>query len=158
MSPSPPSPPSPLFARAFDFARETLSVAERFPRHRRAVLGRRLEEACLDFHEAIVRAARTSRLSDSSFTAAVEAADDALATHGFALRLAVEHHLLTPGRYGEVSRLAAECGRLLGGLVKATRQRPLKGAHPGSTRGFVEQHTEQPARLEPQQKGADGQE
>ncbi len=150
-------PESPLFARAFDLALQTMLTVERFPRHGRAVLGRTLETSVLDFHRQLVRATRRDRHHRPDFVAAIDAADEALLQHGFALRLAVERKLLTPGRFGELSRLSMECGRLLGGLVKAS-QRRAGAAHPGPTRGLVEQHSEQPARLEPEQESTDEQE
>lgn len=140
---------SPLFARAFDLARETLRTVERLPRHRRAVLGRRLEESAMDFHAALLHAGTSGAFDD-----ATSAADRALATHGFAMRLCVSEGLVTVARFGEISRLSAECGRLLGGWIKAERRK----ARSGPTRGGMEQHTRQPARIEPQQKRPDEQE
>ena len=49
---------SPLFARAYDLLRESCLQSERMPRSRRAVLGRRMEEAALDFHAAITSATK----------------------------------------------------------------------------------------------------
>lgn len=49
---------SPLFARAYDLVKESCVQSERLPRARRAVLGRRMEEAAFEFHDALVDAAK----------------------------------------------------------------------------------------------------
>ena len=113
---------SPLFARADDLARETLKVVEAFPRHRRAVLGRQLEESVFAFHAAVMDAARAARKGGAGpvvARAALDTADGALATHAFALRLSMDSNVLSAGRYGEVSRLAGECGKLVGGFARS---------------------------------------
>jgi len=144
---------SPLFARAYDLAKETLKVVEAFPRHRRAVLGRQLEESVFTLHASVSEAARAARKGGAGPAAARTAlseADGALAAHAFALRLAVDSQLLTVGRYGDVSRLAVECGKLVGGFARslptgdpATRA----GRGPG---GLLEQQQrEQPPGSEP---------
>ena len=109
---------SPIFARAYDLARETCRLSESFPRSRRAVLGRRFEEAAFDVHEALVAAAKKERPA----TYLIEA-DAALARYRFCLRLAQELGLLSVGRLEEIGRIVAEVGRLLGGW-----QRKLKDA------------------------------
>ena len=78
---------SPLFARAYDLAKVTMQLVESFPRSRRAVLGRRLEEASMDFHARILAAAKGA-------PGALAEADAALGRHQFALRLANDLGLL----------------------------------------------------------------
>ena len=104
---------SPIFARAYDLALETCKLVERFPRSKRAVLGRRLEEAALQFQAQLATAVLNS-------PEALKQADLALAEHKFALRLAHGLGLMSAGYYGEISKLSAECGRLLGGWKKKT--------------------------------------
>jgi len=111
---------SPLFSRAFDLAKETCRLVESFPRSRRAVLGRRLEEAAFDFHAAIAVAAGAKDPRPR-----LAAADEALVRHRFCLRLAGELGLLSEGRLMEIARVEAECGRLLGGW-----QRKLDATRP----------------------------
>jgi hypothetical protein len=101
---------SPIFARTYDLARETCKLVEAFPRSRRAVLGRRLEEASFDLHEALAAAAKSPSPAPLLLTA-----DVALTRYRFCLRLAQELGLLSPGRLEEIGRIVAEVGRLLGG-------------------------------------------
>ena len=49
---------SPLFARAYDLVRESCVQSERMPRSRRAVLGRRMEDAAFLFHDSVSAAVR----------------------------------------------------------------------------------------------------
>jgi hypothetical protein len=110
---------SPLFARAYDLLRETLADSERMPRSRRAVLGRRMEDAAFGFHEALLDAAKAR--DGRPFLAA---ADVALARYRVCLRLAVDLGLFTEGRMTVLMQLVAECGRLLGGWQKKLSTRP----------------------------------
>ena len=102
---------SPLFARVFDLARETLKLSESFPRSRRAVLGRRMEEAAFDLHAALANAAKAG----AAARPLLAQADAALTRYRFCLRLACDLELLSEGRLEEIARLVAEVGRLLGG-------------------------------------------
>lgn len=116
---------SPAFSRAFDLARHTLELVERFPRHRRAVLGRRLEEQALDLHESLARAARRQSSGDvAGARAALDDADVALVTYSFALRLAGDVKLLSVGELGVFAEQVAELGRLIGGWSRKLRAAP----------------------------------
>jgi len=101
---------SPLFARAYDLLRESLIQSERMPRSRRAVLGRRMEEAAFDFHSAIVSAAKARDPRPL-----LSEADAALQRWRVCLRLGTDLALFSEGRIEELMRLVAETGRLLGG-------------------------------------------
>ena len=101
---------SPLFARAYDLVRESCIQSERMPRSRRAVLGRRMEDAAFRFHESVSAAARAK-----DPLALVLQADLALTQWRLCLRLCVDLQLFSEGRMEELVRLVAECGRLLGG-------------------------------------------
>jgi hypothetical protein len=116
---------SPAFARAFDLARHALLLVERFPRHRRAVLGRRLEEQALTLHEALARAARRQLTGDvDGALRALDEADVALVTFGFALRLAGDLGLVSVGETGVFADRLAELGRLVGGWSRKLRSSP----------------------------------
>lgn len=111
---------SPLFARAYDLLRETLADSERMPRSRRAVLGRRMEEAAFTFHDALVEATKAREPK-----ALLDRADVALTRYRICLRLSVDLKLFTEGRMELMLKLVAECGRLLGGWQKKlAAQRP----------------------------------
>jgi hypothetical protein len=115
---------SPAFARAFDLAKRSVLLVERFPRHRRAVLGRRLEEQSLAVHEALSRAARAGSRGDrNTALVALGDADVALMTWAFALRLCGDCGLVSIGELGELAKLQTELGRLIGGW-----SRKLSGA------------------------------
>ena len=101
---------SPLFARAYDLLRESCLQSERMPRSRRAVLGRRMEDAAFDFHEAITGATKSR-----DPRAALAEADLALNRWRLCLRLAADLGLFSEGRLAELMQLVAEVGRLLGG-------------------------------------------
>lgn len=109
---------SPIFSRAFDLTVATGKLVERFPRSRRAVLGRRLEEKALDFHQTLSMAAKMNDISH------LKKADMELAEYNFALRVAQALGLMSIGLYGEISQISAECGRLLGGWIKKSRSQP----------------------------------
>jgi hypothetical protein len=104
---------SPLFARAYDLLKETLKQSERMPRSRRAVLGRRMEEAAFAFNDAIVDATKSREAKPL-----LDRADAALTRYRVCLRLGVELELFSDGRAEELMRTVAECGRLLGGWQK----------------------------------------
>jgi siroheme synthase (precorrin-2 oxidase/ferrochelatase) len=101
---------SPLFARAYDLLRESCLQSERMPRSRRAVLGRRMEDAAFDFHEAITAAARSRDPRPL-----LAQADIALNRWRLCLRLGADLALFSEGRHAELMQLVAESGRLLGG-------------------------------------------
>ena len=101
---------SPLFARAYDLLRESCLQSERMPRSRRAVLGRRMEEAAFDFHAAITSA---TKVRDPRPLLAQ--ADVALSRWRICLRLCADLSLFSEGRLDELMKLVAENGRLLGG-------------------------------------------
>ena len=110
---------SPLFARAYDLLRESCIQSERMPRSRRAVLGRRMEDAAFDFHAAIVSATK----SRDPRPLLVQA-DAALQRWRICLRLGTDLALFSEGRMEELMKLVAEVGRLLGGWQRklATKQ------------------------------------
>jgi hypothetical protein len=114
---------SPLFARAYDLVRESCVQSERLPRARRAVLGRRMEEAAFDFHEALTDA---SKARDPR--ALLTRADAALVRWRLCLRLCVDLKLLSEGRMEELMRLVAENGRLLGGWQRKLAPQSQKPA------------------------------
>ena len=114
---------SPLFARAYDLVKESCLQSERFPRARRAVLGRRMEEAAFAFHDALVEA---SKARDPR--PLLVRADAALVRWRLCLRLCVDLKLLSDGRMEELMRLAAENGRLLGGWLRKLGPQPERPA------------------------------
>ena len=95
-----------------------LPHCERMPKSQRFVVTQRLQDAVLDFQEAIFDAnARhgTERLQH------LRSADAHLNKLRLYLRLARQWQWLSSGQYEHVSRMVAEIGRLLGGWIRQTR-------------------------------------
>jgi hypothetical protein len=109
---------SPLFARAYDLLRESCIQSERMPRSRRAVLGRRMEEAAFDLHAALVAASKARDPRPQ-----LAQADAALQRWRICLRLGTDLALFSQGRMEELMKLVAEVGRLLGGWLKKVASR-----------------------------------
>lgn len=49
---------SPILTKTYDFTKWLLEHTTRFPKSQRFVMGRRIEEALLDFYDALLRAAK----------------------------------------------------------------------------------------------------
>ena len=107
-----------IFPRTYDLLSWLLPRSERFPAAQRFVVTKRLQDAALDFQEALFLAnvhagrQRLAHLLD---------ADAHLNKLRLYLRLAHQQEWLTAGQYEHVSKLVAEVGRLLGGWIKQTR-------------------------------------
>ncbi len=107
-----------IFARTYDLLEWLLPRCERFPKAQRFVVTKRLEDAALNFQEAIFDAnARSGRQR----LAHLEAADAYLNKLRLYLRLVYKWKWLNSGQYEHVSAMVAEIGRLLGGWLKQTR-------------------------------------
>jgi len=107
-----------IFTRTYDLLTWLLPQAERFPKHQRFVVTKRLQDAVLDFQEKIIEAnalapgpKRMDRLRE---------ADAALVRLRLYLRLAHRWAWLDHGQYEHVAEMVAEIGRLLGGWMRAT--------------------------------------
>jgi hypothetical protein len=107
-----------IFPRTYDLLTWLLPRCERFPAAQRFGVTKRLQDAALDFQEAICLAnahagrQRLAHLLD---------ADAHLNKLRLYLRLAQHWGWLTSGQYEHVSKMVAELGRLLGGWIKQTR-------------------------------------
>ena len=106
-----------IFARTFDLLDWLLPRCADFPAAQRFVATKRLQDAALDFQEAILDAnAQTGkdRLAD------LRRADAHLNKLRLYLRLVHRWHWLNDGQYEHVSRMVNEIGKLLGGWIKGT--------------------------------------
>ena len=112
---------SPLFARAYDLVKESCIQSERFPRARRAVLVRRMEDSAFGFSDAITDASKSQDPRPLLLRA-----DAALVRWRLCLRLCVDLKLLSDGRMEELMRLVAESGRLLGGWQRKLGPQPQR--------------------------------
>jgi len=113
---------SPLFARSYDLLRWLIPVAIAFPRSHRFVLSERIQRQALDFHEALIAAAKARRPG-----ADLHRADLALERLLFQLRLAHDLELLSHGQYRHGSERLTEVGRLLGAWIKQDNARRQAG-------------------------------
>lgn len=108
-----------IFTRSYDLLTWLLPQAEKFPRHQRFVVTKRLQDAALDLQERLIDAnagppgrVRAMRLRE---------ADAALTRLRLYLRLAHRWQWLTDGQYEHGSAMVAEVGRLLGGWLRRER-------------------------------------
>ncbi|MGH8578849.1 MAG: diversity-generating retroelement protein Avd [Gammaproteobacteria bacterium] len=95
-----------------------LPQCERFPKSQRFVVTQRLQDAALDFQEAIFEANARSGAQRLEY---LQAADAHLNKLRLYLRLSRQWDWLSSGQYEHVSRMVANMGRLLGGWIKQTR-------------------------------------
>ncbi|MBX7237359.1 MAG: diversity-generating retroelement protein Avd [Caldilineales bacterium] len=108
-----------IFTRTYELLEWLLPRCERFPKAQRFVVTKRLEDAALNFQEAIFDANIRSGRQRLAF---LEAADADLNKLRLYLRLAYHWKWLNSGQYEHVSRMVAEIGRLLGGWIKQTKE------------------------------------
>jgi hypothetical protein len=104
-----------IFTRTFDLLTWLLPCCQKFPKAQRFIVTKRLEDAALDFQEALFHAnahrgtVRLQHLRD---------ADAHLNTLRLYLRFAFQWGWLSSGQYEHVSKMVAEIGKLLGGWLK----------------------------------------
>ena len=109
-----------ILTRTYDLLLWLLPRTERFPKTQRFVLTKRLQDAALDFQEALFLA---NAHSGRARLAHLQDADAHLNKLRLYLRLARQWGWLSSGQYEHVSRMVAEIGRLLGGWLRTTRRR-----------------------------------
>lgn len=113
----PPAKELVIFTQTYDMLAWLLAQCERFPKSQRFVITQRLQNAALDFQEAIFHAnARKGRQRLHH----LQAADAHLNMLRLYLRLAHQFTWLTSGQYAHVSTMVAQIGKLLGGWIKQT--------------------------------------
>jgi hypothetical protein len=109
-----------ILTRTHDLLSWLLPRTERFPKVQRFVMTKRLQDAALDFQEALFMA---NAHSGRTRLGHLQDADAHLNKLRLYLRLALQWGWLTSGQYEHVSRMVAEIGRLLGGWLRATQRR-----------------------------------
>ncbi|MBL8131752.1 MAG: diversity-generating retroelement protein Avd [Anaerolineae bacterium] len=106
-----------IFTRTFDLLDWLLPRSLSFPQQQRFVTTKRLQDAALDFQEALFDAnAHTGKERQAH----LRRADAHLNKLRLYLRLVHRWRWLSDGQYEHVSRMVAEIGRLLGGWIKQT--------------------------------------
>ena len=107
-----------IFTRTYDLLVWLLPRSEKFPKAQRFVVTKRLQDAALDFQEALFWANTHSGRQRLTHLRAADAHLDKLRLY---LRLAQRWGWLSAGQYEHVSKMVAEIGRLLGGWLRQTR-------------------------------------
>ncbi|MBK8046273.1 MAG: diversity-generating retroelement protein Avd [Anaerolineales bacterium] len=109
-----------IFTKTYLMLSWLLPHCERFPKPKRFVVTKRLQDAALDFQETLFLAnAATGRTRLTH----LQTADAHLNKLRLYLRLVHEWQWLTAGQYEHVSKMVAEIGRLLGGWLHQTQGR-----------------------------------
>ncbi len=107
-----------IFSRTYDLLDWLLPRCERFPQAQRFVVTKRLQDAALDFQEALFLAnSQEGRTRETQ----LRMADAHLNKLRLYLRLVTKWNWLSGGQYEHASKMVAEIGRLLGGWLKQTR-------------------------------------
>ena len=109
-----------IFTQTYDLLQWLLPRCEKFPKNQRFVLTKRIEDAALDFQEALFIA--NARSGNYRLTE-LQLADARLNALRLYLRLIHKMDWLDNGQYEHVSRMVAEIGKLLGGWIRQTRAR-----------------------------------
>ena len=109
-----------IFTRTYDLLAWLLPRSEAFPKAQRFVVTKRLQDALLNFQEAIYLANANDGRTRLTY---LQGADAHLNQLRMYLRLAHDWKWLTAGQYEHVSKMVAEIGRLLGGWLRQTRAR-----------------------------------
>ena len=109
-----------IFTQTYSLLTWLLPQCDKLPRSQRLVTTKRLQDAALDFQEALCEAnSRNGQLRLQH----LQAADAHLNKLRLYLRLAHQWQWLSSGQYEHVSRMVAEVGKLLGGWIRQTKGR-----------------------------------
>jgi hypothetical protein len=107
-----------IFTRTYELIEWLLPRCRRFPQAERFVTTKRLQDAALDFGEALYLA---NAMQGQDREHHLRLADAHLNRLRLYLRLVTKWGWLSSGQYEHVSKMVAEIGRLLGGWLKQTR-------------------------------------
>jgi four helix bundle protein len=107
---------SPIFIKSYELMLWLLQRTSKFPKHQRFLMARRIEDAALDLHAALNRAARARQRGRGA--AALQEADVQLSNLRVYVRLAKDLELLAFNQYEYAIKGLDEVGRLLGGWMK----------------------------------------
>lgn len=104
---------SPIFVKTEAFMLWLLAHTEKYPKHERFRLAKRIDDAIFAFHERLILAVRSDKPKYQLQQADVEL--DKLRTY---LRLAVQLKYASMNQYGYAAQFTTEIGKLLGGWMK----------------------------------------
>ncbi len=115
-----------IFTRTYDFITWLLPLSEKFPKSQRFIVTHRLQNAALNFQEALIEA---NTLRGTRRTEKLRFADAELRKVRLYLRLCQKWKWITMGQYRHSSSMVVEIGRLLGGWMKYVVPEPsLEGS------------------------------
>jgi hypothetical protein len=106
--------PSPIFVKIYDLLAWLIPITLQFPKSQRFVLAKRLQDAALDVHEALIAAGKTQRAERRRHLLEADIRLEQVRLHW---RLCRTLNLVEPGRYEHGARLIDAIGRLLGGWI-----------------------------------------
>jgi len=116
-----------IFVQTYELLNWLLPRCERFPKAQRFVITKRLQDAALDFQEALFEA---NARRGANRLAHLQAADAHLNKLRLYLRLIRQWNWISGGQYHHVSRMVADVGKLLGGWIRQTKSAPAPRTRP----------------------------
>ncbi len=108
---------SPIFTKTYDLSICLLGYCDKFPKHERFRLARRLEDSVFLFHEYLLKAVRDR----DNHRQELILADIELDKLRFYLRLCFARSWISISQYEHISRLVIEVGKLLGGWMNKAK-------------------------------------
>ena len=105
-----------MFAKTYDLIAWLIPQTQGFPKSQRFVLARRVDDAVLDVHEALIAAGKTQRAERRRNLLQADIRLEQLRLHW---RMCQTLELVPLGRYEHGARMIDEVGRLLGGWILA---------------------------------------
>ena len=115
-----PTRQSPLFLKSYEMLVWLLRHTSKFPKNQRFVMAKRMEEAALDFHDALLASARTRQ--PRRLLSGLHQADIYLERLKVYNRLASDLKLHALDQYAHLAERLDELGRLLGGWIRAVNE------------------------------------
>jgi hypothetical protein len=111
---------SPLFVKTYDLLKYLIPATEKFPRHQRFVLARRIQDAALNFHECLLEARKVDVVARGEVLRRADVELEKLRLH---LRLSMELEYLKFPQYEHITGLVVEIGRMLGKWREGTERK-----------------------------------
>ncbi|MBI4991827.1 MAG: diversity-generating retroelement protein Avd [Candidatus Harrisonbacteria bacterium] len=111
---------TPIVQKIYDFYKLFYSYAELFPKKDRYTLGKRCEDAALEFLELILFAAGINK---SGKYVALQKASSKFDTLKILVRLLKEIKIIDAKKYVRLQSLLQEIGRMLGGWLKSVSEK-----------------------------------
>ena len=118
---------SPIFLKSFEILEWILNHTQKFPKHQRFVMAKRIEEAALSFHDNILWATKTHEK-----VPVLNRADFHLERLKVYNRLTMRLKLSSFEQYEYLAKELDELGKLLGGWQRSLKQAAAPRGRKGS--------------------------